>query len=100
MAKQFESLQARILKQIRRFYKYYPEIRQFSAMPGIGQVRAFTISAIIDAPIVSLINENCGHIVVSPKQKKFLIIKSIPLVPAAKGIDYSNMSFSKQPWMR
>lgn len=46
----FKKLQAQILKKIRPFYKLYPEIRQLSKIPGIGQIRAFTISAFIDTP--------------------------------------------------
>jgi len=44
------TLQANILREIRHFYKDYPEIIQFSDIPGIGQISAFTISAIGDTP--------------------------------------------------
>lgn len=50
MIKHLEKLKAVTLKRIRSLYRYYPEIRQLSCIPGIGQVRAFTISAFIDTP--------------------------------------------------
>ena len=50
LIKELQKLRAQTLKNIRSFYKLYPEIRQLSKIPGIGQIRAFTISAFIDTP--------------------------------------------------
>ncbi len=45
-----EKSKARCVRKIRTYYKRYPEIKQLSKLPGIGQVSAFTISAIVDTP--------------------------------------------------
>jgi len=45
-----EQSKSRSLRKIRSHYKRYPEIQQLSKLPAIGQVSAFTISAIIDTP--------------------------------------------------
>lgn len=50
MVKHLEKIKAVTLKKIRLFYPRYPEIRQLSELPGIGQIRAFTISALVDTP--------------------------------------------------
>jgi len=47
---QLRDLQVKTIKQIRRYYGLYPEIRQLSRIPFIGQVSSFTISAIVDTP--------------------------------------------------
>jgi transposase len=39
-----------VFKKIRSSFHRYPEIHQFRLIPGVGQVSAFTISAIIDTP--------------------------------------------------
>ena len=44
------SLRSEVLNKIRSYYKHYPEIHQFRRIPGVGQVTAFTISAIVDTP--------------------------------------------------
>lgn len=43
-------LRLSVLKKIRSFFRSYPEINRLRAIPGIGQISAFTISAIIDTP--------------------------------------------------
>ena len=43
-------LRLSVLKKIRSFSRSYPEINRFRLIPGIGQISAFTISAIIDTP--------------------------------------------------
>lgn len=47
---QIVELRLSVLKKIRSFFRCYPEINQFRPIPGIGQISAFTISAIIDTP--------------------------------------------------
>ena len=47
---QIIELRLTVLKKIRSFFRRYPEINKFRVIPGIGQVSAFTISAIIDTP--------------------------------------------------
>lgn len=47
---QISELRASVLKQIRSYFRRYPEINRFRRIPGIGQVSAFTISAMIDTP--------------------------------------------------
>ncbi len=47
---QIISTRNEVLKKIRSFYDLYPEINQLRLIPGIGQVGAFTISAIVDTP--------------------------------------------------
>ena len=47
---QIVELRFGVLKKIRSFFRRYPEINQFRRIPGIGQISAFTISAIIDTP--------------------------------------------------
>ena len=43
-------LRLSVLKKIRSFSRSYPEINRLRAIPGIGQISAFSISAIIDTP--------------------------------------------------
>lgn len=44
------SLRNNVLQEIRSYYSVYPEINQLRMIPAIGQVTAFTLSAIIDTP--------------------------------------------------
>ncbi len=47
---QIIDLRLSVLKKIRSYFRHYPEINRFRPIPGIGQISAFTISAIIDTP--------------------------------------------------
>ena len=47
---QIVELRLAVLNKIRSYFRRYPEINKFRAIPGIGQISAFTISAIIDTP--------------------------------------------------
>ena len=47
---QTEDLQARALKAVRKLGRKYPEIREFTNIPGVGQVLAHTFDAYIQTP--------------------------------------------------
>lgn len=48
--KESEQTEKNLLKAARNFAKYYPEIKLFEDIPGIGFISAATISAILETP--------------------------------------------------